>query len=127
MATREEDDFPAGHPARGDYNPLSAEAKEWARTHYAPMGERDFPVGHPKAQDTPGNQNRVQHLAGVDPQHPELEPFSGRTPEQVEALAQLNRELAKTVKETEPRKPIIAPPPPEPIDRPIPTGQPGDE
>lgn len=126
MPTREEDDFPAGHPARGDYDPQSPAAKEWARAHYAPKGERDFPVGHPKAQDTSGNLNRVQHMPGVDPLHPEREAHSGRSPEQVEALRQLNLELAGKAKETPPVKPTIAPEPPEPIERPLPTGQPGE-
>lgn len=126
MPTREEEDFPAGHPARGDYDPQSVHAKEWARKHHSPMGERDFPVGHPKASDTSGNLNSVQHRPGVNPLRPELEEFSGRTPEQVEALKQLNLELAGKAKETPPLKPTIAPDPPEPIERPLPPGQPGE-
>jgi|SRR5208337_5690646 len=123
--TREEEDFEPGHPARCDYNPASPEAIEWARKHYAPKGERDFPVGHPRAVDTPGNLNQMVTLPGIDPLHPELEPFSGRTPAQVEALAKLNATLAQQAKETPALKPVVAPAPPEPVERPLPVGQPG--
>ena len=122
--TPQEQDFEPGHPKRCDYDPMSAEALAWARNNYAPLGERDFPLGHPKAMDTEGNQNRVPVLAGEDPLHPELQPFSGRTPGQVKAIEALNTVLAKQAKETPARKPITAPEPPEPIERPFPTGQP---
>ena len=123
--TPQEPDFEPGHPGRYDYDPASPEAKEWARKHYAPRGERDFPVGHPKAVDTSGNTNAVQILPGIDPAHSERQAFSGRTPEQVAALDRLNAELAAAAKESPVLEPTEAPPPPPPIDRPIPPGQPG--
>ena len=125
MATPQEPDFPPGHPKRCDYDPTSAEAKAWARQHYAPKGERDYPVGHIKAVDTPGNSNSVPVLPGIDPQHPELQAFTGRTPAQVAALDKLNLELAAEVPETPPREPIEAPPPPPPGSIAMPAGQPG--
>ena len=125
MATPQEPDFPPGHPARFDYDPASPEAKAWARLHFAPKGERDYPVGHGKAVDTPGNQNAVPVLPGIDPAHPELQAFTGRTPAQVAALDQLNRELAAVVPESPVREPVIAPAPPPTLERPIPPGQPG--
>jgi hypothetical protein len=95
-----EEDFPKGHPARFDYDPASPEAKEWARKHIHPKGERDFPVDHPKAVDTPGNTNHVPVRAGVDPAHPELEAFTGRTPEQAAAVKAVNAALAAMQVET---------------------------
>jgi len=125
MATPEEPDFPPGHPKRFDYNPRSPEAREWARLHIHPAGERDFPVGHPKAVDTKGNTNAVPVLPGVDPAHPELEAFTGHTPEQVAAEAELWAERVAYSKASEEREPIIAPPPPEkPGDTRPPSGQP---
>lgn len=125
MATPQEPDFPPGHPARCDYDPTSPEAKEWARLHFAPKGERDFPVDHPKAVDTPGNTNSVVIRAGVDPAHPELQEFTGRTPEQVKAMQLLSQMLAQTAMETPPREPVVAPPPPAPGEQAQPAGQPG--
>jgi hypothetical protein len=125
MATPQEPDFPPGHPARCDYDPSSPEAREWMRTHSSPKGERDYPVDHPKACDTPGHQHNLEYLAGVDPLHPELEPFTGRTAKQVAAIAELNAELAKQAKETAPATPGIAPAPPVPGDISLPVGQPG--
>ena len=57
-------------------------------------GERDFPVDHPKAVDTKGNTNHLPIRPGIDPLHPELEEFTGASPEVAEArraayLAQL--------------------------------------
>lgn len=124
--TPQEEDFERGHPARADYNPRSPEALAWAKAHYAPLGERDFSVGHVKACDTEGNLNQVEVLAGVDPSRPDREPFSGRTPNQVRQLRELNQRLSKQAKDTPAPKPGIAPEPPEPIERPIPTGQPGE-
>ena len=126
MATPEEPDFPPGHPKRNDYNPRSPEAREWARLHIHPAGERDFPVGHPKALDTKGNLNHLPAVAGVDPLHPELEPFTGRTPEQVEGERDLWAERVAQSKPTPDRDPIEAPPPPRnPGSTAPPTGQPG--
>jgi hypothetical protein len=127
MALPREDDFPKGHPKRVDYDPRSPEAAQWARENAFPFGERDFPRGHVKAVDTDGNQNHVQHIAGIDPLHPELEQFTGRTPEQAEAVRQFNEELAKESKETIPPEPIIAPEPPPPGDISLPVGQPGSK
>jgi hypothetical protein len=108
MAAVEQDDFPVGHPARFDYDPNSPEAKEWARVHIHPRGERDFPVDHPKALDTQGNTNAVVITAGVDPNKPELEAFTGRTPEQAAAVAEMNARLAEQAKPTPPRQPVDA-------------------
>jgi hypothetical protein len=125
MATPEEPDFPRGHPKRFDYDPESPEAIEWARIHIHPAGERDFPVGHPKALDTEGNTNAVPVLPGVDPNHPELEAFTGRTPRQVAAERALWEQRVAESQPTKDPEPTIAPPPPK---RPgilaEPTGQP---
>jgi len=86
-----EQDFPPGHPGRGDYNPNSPEAGEWARSHVAPLGQRDFPVGHPAAVDTPGHKNFVVWQPGVDPFNPQREPFTGRSEEQAAAVKELSR------------------------------------
>jgi hypothetical protein len=98
--TPEEPDFPPGHPKRADYDPNSPEAKEWKRLHVHVKGERDFPVGHPKADDTTGNLNKVHWEPGVDPFHPELEPFSGHprltAPASDPTLAATNSTTAKT-------------------------------
>lgn len=126
MATPEEPDFPPGHPKRFDYNPASPEAKEWARIHIHPAGERDFPVGHPKALDTPGNKNHIPVVAGVDPDHPELQEHTGHTPEQVAAEAALWEERKALAFPSPEREPIEAPPPPKkPGDTRPPSGQPG--
>lgn len=85
-----EEDFPKGHPARADFDPESAAAKEWARQNVHPIGERDFPVDHPKALDTPGNMNHLPVTAGVDPLNPHREPFTGRTPAQAAAVRKLS-------------------------------------
>src|SRR5436305_12698023 len=100
MVMPNEPDFPPGHPARFDYDPESREAREWARINVHPKGERDFPVGHPKALDTPGNTNARPVLAGVDPDHPEREAFTGRSPAQAAALRKLYQEQAANVKES---------------------------
>lgn len=127
MATPEEPDFPPGHPKRFDYNPKSPEAREWARKNIHPAGERDFPVGHPKAVDTKGNQNAVSVLPGVDPAHPELEPFTGRTPEQVAADRDLWEERKALAQPSPELEPTIAPAPPDkPGDTRPPSGQPGE-
>lgn len=108
MTSLVEDDFPKGHPKRSDYDPASPAAREWARINMHPRGERDFPVGHPKAIDTPGNENHIAWEPGVDPHRPELEPFTGRTPEQVEGARALYAEMAALSVPTPPRKPIDA-------------------
>jgi len=127
MATPEEPDFPPGHPKRFDYDPKSPEAREWARLNIHPAGERDFPVGHPKASDTKGNTNAVAVLAGVDPDHPELEAFTGRTPDQVEADRELWEERKALAYPSPELDPTEAPPPPRnPGDTRPPTGQPGE-
>ncbi len=82
MSPQVEYDFPPGHPARFDFDPESADAKEWARKNVSALGDRDFPVDHPKAADTPGNTNALTWEAGVDPHNPHREPHTGRTPEQ---------------------------------------------
>jgi hypothetical protein len=76
-----ERDFPKGHPKAADYVPGSPDAVEWARKNIHTKGERDFPVDHPKAVDTKGNTNHVPTRPGIDPLHPELEEFTGATPE----------------------------------------------
>ncbi len=112
MAQQGEQDFPPGHPARFDYDARSPEALEYARVHSARLGERDWPVDSPHAVDTHGNRNSVEWQAGVDPQHPELQPFTGRTPEQVRAIQDLNRQLSLAAADSPALKPVIAPPPP---------------
>lgn len=125
MATPEEPDFPKGHPKRFDYDPKSPEAREWVRLHVHPAGERDFPVGHPKAIDTPGNTNAVSVLPGVDPAHPELEAFSGRTPEQVAGDRAMWDERIAAARPSPELEPTIAPDPPkQPGDTRPPSGQP---
>lgn len=103
-----EEDFPAGHPARNDYNPSSPEAIEWARVNVSPLGERDFPVDHPGAVDTPGNKNAVVWVAGVDPFNPHREAFTGRTPEQVAGLRALSVAASTLAKESPVTKPVDA-------------------
>lgn len=125
MALPKEDDYPRGHPGRFDYDPKSPEAIEWRRQHYNPKGERDWPVGHPAAADTPGNKNNVVVLAGVDPDNPHLEPFTGRTPEQAAALREALAPAAAVAKPSEPLQPTIAPEPPPPGSTQPPPGQPG--
>lgn len=127
MATPQEPDFPPGHPARCDYNPDSPEAKEWMRKNVHLKGERDFPVDHPKAVDSPGNTNHLAVLPGVDPNHPELEAFTGRTPAVAERMRQLNAQLAASAKESPITTPGIAPTPPPPGDASSPSGQPGGQ
>ncbi len=125
MATPQEQDFPAGHPGRSDYNPDSPEAKQWAREHYSPKGERDFPVGHPKASDTPDNDCGVSWAPGVNPKRTDLQPFTGRTLEQVAALREYEQAATAAAVETPPREPGEAPPPPKETEAAQPTGQPG--
>lgn len=125
MPTPEEPDFPKGHPKRFDYDPESPEAKQWARFHVFPKGERDFPPGHPKAVDTPGNKNSQELRAGVDPDRPDYEEHTGRSPEQAEAVRQFNAELSRKAFETPARDPIEAPAPPKPTSAELPVGQPG--
>ena len=125
MALPKEEDYPRGHPARFDYDPASPEAIEWRRRNYNPKGERDWPVGHPAAVDTPGNKNNVVVLPGVDPDNPHLEPFTGRTPEQAQALREAAAVAAAVAKPSEPPQPTIAPEPPPPGSTQPPPGQPG--
>lgn len=98
-------DFPKGHPARCDYDPASTEAIEWKRVNVHPLGERDFPVDHVKAADTKGNENGMIWRIGVDPRNPHLQEFTGRTPAQVEGLAEHSRIVS-----TPPEKPLALPP-----------------
>jgi len=111
MFPQNERDFPKGHPKAADYDPSSPEAQEWHRLNVHPRGERDWPVGHPKAVDTPGNTNAVPTLPGIDPQHPDLEPFTGRTPAQAAAARALDAEAAKTAQPSPVVKPGLAPDP----------------
>jgi hypothetical protein len=127
MATPEERDFPKGHPKASDYDPDSPEAIEWARKNIHPAGERDWPVDHPKAVDTEGNTNTVATLPGVDPAHPELEPFTGRTPAQVAAERAVWEKRKYLAMPSPEREPTIAPAPPtKPGDTRPPSGQPGE-
>jgi hypothetical protein len=126
MATPQEPDFPPGHPGRFDYDPNTPEAKAWMAAHCFPKGERDFPPGHPKASDTPGNTNAVQVVAGVDPAHPDNEPFTGRTAEQAAKHKAAIAQISAAAKESAPREPITAPAPPQPGDISEPSGQPGE-
>ncbi len=103
-----ERDFPVGHPASFDYDPSSAEAKEWARRNVNPRGERDFPVAHPKAADTPGNLNHLEVRAGVDPLNPHMQDFTGRSPEQAEAARAEALRQAEFAKESPALEPMDA-------------------
>lgn len=105
---RAEEDFPKGHPGRSDYDPESPEAKEWARLHVHPLGQRDFPVGHPAAADTPGNLNHVQWAPGVDPINPHREAHTGRTPAQVEGLRKLSETASRQAQESPVTYPVDA-------------------
>ena len=100
-----EQDFPAGHPARYDWDPESPEAKEWARQNVHLLGERDFPLDHPKAVDTPGNLNHLPATAGLDPLNPHREPFTGRSPAQVAGL----RKLSKAASQAAASSPVLQP------------------
>lgn len=114
MGTAQEPDFPPGHPARFDYNPESPEAREYMRKHFFPKGERDYPVDNLKACDTPGNDCSLQWHAGVDPLRPELEAFSGRTPAQAKAAADMVQALSAQAKDSPALEPVVAPGPPTP-------------
>lgn len=103
-----ETDFPAGHPARHDYDPHSPEALEWVRRNVSPLGERDFPVDHPKAADTAGNTNTLAWPAGVDPHNPHREPFTGRTPEQAAGVAMMTAIASKAAAESPVLQPLDA-------------------
>lgn len=119
-----EQDYPVGHPARFDYDPKSPEAKEWHRRNTHPKGERDWPVDHPAAVDTKGNKNAIPVRAGVDPNNPELEAFTGRTPQQAAAVRKENQRMAKEARDSLGLEPIEAPEPPPPGDASEPAGQP---
>jgi len=126
LPTPQEPDFPPGHPARFDYDPRSPEAKQWAKKNIHPLGERDFPVGHPKAVDTPGSTNHIAVLPGVDPHHPALEAFTGRTPAQAAAYRTMLVELAAHAQESPVAVPGVAPAQPDkPGDTRPASGQPG--
>jgi hypothetical protein len=113
MPTPQEPDFPPGHPARCDYDPASPEAQAWARKYVHPKGERDFPVGHPKALDTEGNRNASPVLAGVDPDRPDYEAFTGRSPEQAKAAREVYQQLSQEAKESPELAPTMAMNPPK--------------
>ncbi len=103
-----EQDFPAGHPARFDFDPNSREAVEWARKNIAPLGERDFAIDHPKAADTPGNTNTLEWTAGVDPHNPHREPFTGRTATQAAGVARLSALASAAAKDSPVLQPLNA-------------------
>lgn len=126
MPTPEEPDFPVGHPARHDYDPDSAEAKEWNRKRGIGMGERDFAVDHPGAHDTPGNKNHLVWEPGVDPNKPDHEPFTGRSPDVAKRVRKAREKLYKAAKPSPAVEPTVAPPPPDtPGSTAEPPGQPG--
>ena len=108
MAPQLEHDFPVGHPARSDYDPESADAKEWLRVNVAPFGERDFPVDHPGALDTPGNKNTLTWHGGVDPHNPHREAHTGRTPEQAAGVAAMSAIATKAAVESPVALPLDA-------------------
>lgn len=108
MSPVREEDFPRGHPGRGDYDPSSPDAIEWARTHVAPLGERDFPIDHPGAVDTAGHKNVIVWTAGVDPFNPHREPHTGRTPEQVAGIRALSEFASRVAKESPAAMPVDA-------------------
>jgi len=84
MATREERDFPAGHPKAADYNPDSPEAKEWRRVNVWAGGERAYDANHPRTLHP--EHNEIEWVPGVDPFNPQLQEFTGATPKQVAAV-----------------------------------------
>lgn len=112
MPTPQEPDFPPGHPARFDYDPSTPEAQEWARLNINLKGERDWPIDHPKAVDTPGNTNAVPVRAGVDPNRPDFEAFTGRSPAQADAAREVYRVMSQRAKESPALMPTIAMNPP---------------
>ena|SRR5579864_5431385 len=67
--------LPPGHPARIDYNPDSPEAKSWAAHQRSLESSSGQPPGYNPDLTRP-HGGMVWEL-GVDPQHPELEPFTG--------------------------------------------------
>jgi hypothetical protein len=107
-----EQDFPAGHPARFDYNPASPEAIEWARINVHPKGERAYPVDHPRDGQEHNWSNSAIWQPGIDPDNPDREEFTGRSPEQAAAVRALNAQLAAQAKESPALEPGIAPAPP---------------
>lgn len=125
MALPKERDFPVGHPASCDYDPDSPEAIEWRRVNVHPRGERDFPVDHPKAVDTEGNTNHVPWAAGINPDQPEREAFTGRSPAQAAAHREVMQAATRAAMESPVLEPVEAPEPPPPGDTSKPTGQPG--
>lgn len=108
MAPQHEEDFPAGHPGRHDFDPRSREAAEWARLHVAPLGERDFPVDHPKAADTPGHTNALEWRPGVDPHNPHREAHTGRTPAQADGVKRLSELASKAAADSPVSQPVDA-------------------
>jgi hypothetical protein len=103
-----ERDFPLGHPKAPDTIIGSPEHIAWTQQHKFHENLRDFPPGHPKAGDTPGNLNHVENIAGVDPNNPHLEPFTGLQPEAAAAVAEWNREEAAGAHESPALVPIDA-------------------
>jgi hypothetical protein len=77
----QERDFPKGHPKAADYVPGSPDALEWTRKNIHPKGERDFPVDSVKAADSKDTDTELIWRPGVDPTQPDLEEFTGATPE----------------------------------------------
>ena len=103
-----ERDLPLGHPSAVDTVIGSTYHKAWLNEQAAKMNARDFPPGHPKAADTPGTDKQVEWRAGVDPAHPELEEFTGRTPQAAAAAANFARHGAEVAKESPVRIPVDA-------------------
>jgi len=100
VPAQREQDFPPGHPGRSDYSSSSSDAREWARLNVHPLGEPSFPVGHPGRADTPGNFTSVEWRGGVDPLNPHIEPFTGRTPEEAEAVRAMSEAASKAAAES---------------------------
>jgi hypothetical protein len=103
-----ERDLPLGHPSAPDTVLGSPEHKRWLVAQEAKSNAVDFPTGHPKRFDTPGSMSTVQWQPGVDPAHPELEAFTGRTPEQVNAIAEYNRQRSAAQEPTPAHIPVDA-------------------
>jgi hypothetical protein len=114
MAQAKEQDFPPGHPARFDYDPKSADAIEWSRQNQFPEGEPAYLPDHPAAGAHENPRNAVEWRAGVDPERPDHEAFTGRSPVYAAAVAEHNAELAKRAKESPALEPVLAPDPPPP-------------
>jgi hypothetical protein len=73
---RDEEALPKGHPGRFDYDPQSEDAKAWHATQRAKEHNLGTPPGYTFDPERP--HGGLHWELGVDPFHPEHEPFTGR-------------------------------------------------